>query len=262
MYVNGELIDGLSNGTIENPHASVTSKARESESRKVPLSSCSQAVGDRRKCQWSTFENTRLVVTCCHEQWYGFPQSPRWVNADRAQYERSSSGLITIVVMPSFNFVLNCQHSIQLLRSCREIGDETDTRWTYSNDCTDDSTTDSLWLWWCEIERHILAEAGLGKNVPDLRIADVSEWRGNRPNSCVHNDLDMVDVDGVLSGRWDEDHLVIRNATGKYIKHIMSSTSAHLRLWRKLYNCSLRHFTTSHVFSNVLYWHFRRSPTV
>ena len=36
-----------------------------------------------------------LNVRWCHDQSYNFRQSPKWVKADRAQYVRSSSGLIT-----------------------------------------------------------------------------------------------------------------------------------------------------------------------
>ena len=38
------------------------------------------------------------ALKCCHEQWYSFRWSPKWVNADWAQFVRQSSSLISIVV--------------------------------------------------------------------------------------------------------------------------------------------------------------------
>ena len=44
-----------------------------------------------------------LVVKWCNEQLYSFRQRPKWVNTDRAQYVRSLSSLIIIVVMTVCN---------------------------------------------------------------------------------------------------------------------------------------------------------------
>ena len=41
--------------------------------------------------------NCLMTVMWCSEQLYNFRQSPKWVLANRAQYVRSSSGLIAIV---------------------------------------------------------------------------------------------------------------------------------------------------------------------
>ena len=79
--------------------------------RKDSLSNCIQLVIDRQKeCQISKLENTYSLPGCevCHEQSYSLRQSPKWVNADRVQYVRSSSGLITIVVITLFFLSLIC----------------------------------------------------------------------------------------------------------------------------------------------------------
>ena len=52
-----------------------------------------------------------LVVKWCSKQSYSFRQSPNWENADWTQYVRSSSGLVTIVVMMTSSLSLkdSCQ---------------------------------------------------------------------------------------------------------------------------------------------------------
>ena len=50
----------------------------------------------------------RLALNLCLEQSYSFRQSHKRVNTDRPQYVRSSSGLITIVLMTLFKEVIKC----------------------------------------------------------------------------------------------------------------------------------------------------------
>ena len=51
---------------------------------------------------WANFRTHWLAVKWCREQSYSFRQIPKWVNANRAQYVRSSSRLIAILAMTLF----------------------------------------------------------------------------------------------------------------------------------------------------------------
>ena len=86
----------LSRGPIPDPTSHLPNRGSKS------LSNCSQTVGDWRKYQWDSFGST--LAGCEVMPWTIVEPlpSPTWVNADRTQYVRSSSGLITTVVMTLF----------------------------------------------------------------------------------------------------------------------------------------------------------------
>ena len=92
MIENMYQCGGLSNGPIPI----LRPLWPQTKGWKVPRSDFSQPVGDPRKFQQGTFENT---LAGCKVMPCTFHHNPKWVNADRAQYVRSSSSPITIVVM-------------------------------------------------------------------------------------------------------------------------------------------------------------------
>ena len=87
---------GLLNGRIPDLHTPLTSK-QGIEHPPFRISAYRLEIDENVKRAY--FRIHLLVVKWCNEQSYRFRQSPKWVNADRAQFVQSSSGLIAVVLM-------------------------------------------------------------------------------------------------------------------------------------------------------------------
>ena len=81
----------LSNWLTPDPHGPLTPQT---VGRKVSLSNFSRSLGNWRQFNRAHFTIPLLVVKWCSEKQ---SYNHKWVNTDRAQYVRSSSGPITIV---------------------------------------------------------------------------------------------------------------------------------------------------------------------
>ena len=129
ICVNGELI-GTHGQAVEwtYPHPRVTFYPQTGEVEKPPFQISANRLELDENVNRTHFKTHWLVVKWCNEQSYIFWQSPKWVNADWAQYMRSSSGLTINVVITLFFFLL--------WRCCLSLTDEVQSRALWLNVAT------------------------------------------------------------------------------------------------------------------------------